>query len=106
MDSQYNNAKEKLKKFNQEHLLRFYEELEENKKQELLKQIENINFEEIEKLYSQTKQTAENEDIGKIELLPHVEKEKLSEKEKEYYREIGIKHIRKGYQVVKIYNID
>ena len=44
----YNEAVEKLKTFNQEHVLRFYEELNEDGKKELLSQIERTDFTVIE----------------------------------------------------------
>ena len=51
MDNQYLKAKEILKKYNQEHLLAFYDKLTQEKKEKLINQILNINFEQINKLY-------------------------------------------------------
>jgi len=56
-------VKPKLKKYGQEHLLKFYDNLDENKKEKLLEQIENIDFELINSLYDSTKGTAKNNGI-------------------------------------------
>ena len=42
MDNQYLKAKEILKKYNQEHLLAFYDKLTQEKKEKLINQILNI----------------------------------------------------------------
>lgn len=42
--------KELLNKYNQQHLLKFYEELSENEKEQLLKDIETIDFEQMKSL--------------------------------------------------------
>ena len=55
--------KYKLKKYGQEHLLNFYDTLDENKKEELLKQINEIDFELINSLYSKTKESTKNENV-------------------------------------------
>ena len=48
----YDKVLEKLKKYNQEHLLEFYNELNEEEKKDLLSQISKIDFEYIERLYA------------------------------------------------------
>lgn len=48
-------AAEVLKKYNQIHLLDFFDQLKEEEQKNFLNQIENINFELIEKLYNLTK---------------------------------------------------
>ena len=48
----YEEVIEKLEKYNQEHLLEFYNELNENEKKDLLSQISKIDFEYIEGLYA------------------------------------------------------
>ena len=44
----YNEALEKLRAFGQEHVLRFYDELNDDEKNELLSQIERTDFTVIE----------------------------------------------------------
>ena len=52
MEDKLNKAKEILKKYNQEHLLQFYDELSEEQKNILINQILNMNFEQILNLYN------------------------------------------------------
>ncbi len=87
-------VKPKLKKYGQEHLLKFYDNLDENKKEKLLKQIENIDFELINSLYDSTKGNAKK-DNAKIEPIDFIDKYKLNDKYK-YYEEIGKKAIKAG----------
>lgn len=88
MDDKLKKAKEILRKYNQEHLLYFYDELSEEEKNILINQILNIDFEKIINLYNNSKKI---EDLSKVEILPlpHIEKNKLTEKEINYYTQIG-----------------
>ena len=54
MEDKLEIAKEILKKYNQEHLLHFYDELSEDEKNRLLDQILTINFEKILTVYKQS----------------------------------------------------
>lgn len=88
MKDKYLLVKEKLNKYGQEHLLKFYEELSNEEKENLLEDILEINFEQIEKLYDETKvEDKFREDI--IEPIKYIDKEKLTEEQKEYYKKIG-----------------
>ncbi len=89
MEKDYVRAKEILKKYAQEHLLDFYETLDEKQKKNLIQQILNIDFDEIITLY---KNSMINEKLtDKITPLKHYEKEKMSSKERKKYIEIGEK---------------
>lgn len=94
MDKELEEVKIILKKYNQEHLLNCYENLEENKKRELLNQILNIDFELINSLYENTKKEMKNhkDEITPIEYL---DKYKLNDKYK-YYEDLGKKAIKEG----------
>lgn len=88
MEDKYLLVKEKLTKYGQEHLLKFYEGLSNEEKENLLEDILEINFEQIEKLYAETKvEDKFKEDI--IEPIKYIDKEKLTEEQKEYYKKIG-----------------
>ena len=63
MDENFDEIKRTLKKYGQEHLLNGYDNLDEKKKRELLKQISNIDFELIKSLYENTKKTPEVENF-------------------------------------------
>lgn len=88
MDDKIKIAKEILKKYNQEHLLYFYDELSEEEKNILINQILNIDFEKIINLYLNSKK---NEILSDIEIspLPHIEKDKLTDNELNYHIQIG-----------------
>lgn len=95
METQFEKAKKILKKYNQEHLLTFYDKLPQEEKDKLINQILNINFEQINKLYENTKKQVE-EDKEKIEPITYIDKNNLSEEEKVYYKNLGIKEIKEG----------
>ena len=95
VDNQYLKAKEILKKYNQEHLLAFYDKLTQEKKEKLINQILNINFEQINKLYENTKKPIEK-DEEKIEPITYIDKNNISDEERKYYKNLGIEEIKKG----------
>lgn len=88
MNDNLSAAKEILKKYNQEHLLYFYDELSEDEKDILINQILNINFEKIIRLYLNSKKVNKSSNI-EISPLPHIEKDKLKNTELDYYTKIG-----------------
>lgn len=81
-------AKQILKKYNQEHLLSFYEDLPDDKKSSLLKEIFSIDFEQILTLYQNSKLS---EDFSHTVVSPllHLEKSLFSLEEYTYYTKIG-----------------
>ena len=78
------NYIELLKKYNQEHILKYVDMVDEKKKNDLINQIEKINFEELNKLYE-----ISNRDNTKaikgiiIEHIPFVDKYKLEKERKD-----------------------
>lgn len=84
----FENAKEKLEKYGQAHLLKYYDELSEEDKKDLLEQIEVTDFSVL------TAKAFENEDnkITPIKALTVAE----IEKEKEEDKKIGLEYIRAG----------
>lgn len=94
MDTELHDTMQILKKYNQEHLLNFYDELTEPEKETLLSQIHNIDFDKINKLYiSSTKDDSIPYD--RISPIPFVSKSKLSKKEIDHYSKIGNEFISK-----------
>jgi len=86
-------AIEKLKKYNQTHLLKFANELNEKEKQELFNQIESLDFSYLDELNNhQTKQ--EHAEITPIKALTI---DKIRER-KEEFKAIGMKAL-KNYEV-------
>ena len=94
MDTELEEVKDILKKYGQEHLLNHYDELDEQKKETLLKQINHIDFELVNKLYDSTKEQKINTN-DKITPIDYLDKFKLNDQYK-YYESIGKKAIKEG----------
>lgn len=89
-----------LKAYNQEHIINLLHKLENNEKQELIKQIEQIDFHQISELYENTKKELEINE-NKIEKINYIDKEKLNAKELEELENIGDEVLKQGeYAVV------
>lgn len=94
MEYNVGEIKHKLKKYGQEHLLNFYDTLEENKQKRLLEQIEGIDFDLINTLYNKTKDVNKEEAID-VKPIDFIDKYKLNGDYK-YYEDIGKKAIKEG----------
>jgi hypothetical protein len=93
MEDAFSKCKQILEKYLQEHLLSFYDELDDSKKEMLINQILQIDFEEIHNLYVNSFNDDYNEkDV--ISPLPHIDKSKLSETERDYYNHLGTDSIK------------
>ena len=89
-----------LKMYNQEHIIKLIEKLDEDKKQALVEQISKIDFHQLKELYDNTKKEIEIKE-NKIEPLPYLDKKKLSEEQKEEFQRLGEAVLEKGeYAVV------
>ena len=88
METELANVKNILALYHQEHLLNFYNELTDDEKNILLNQIKHINFDLIFDLYNKSKIPSEV-DYSNISPLPHIEKNNLSDKEIDFYCNIG-----------------
>ena len=87
----------KLKKYNQEHILKY--DLNNKQQEELEKQIENIDFEQLKSLYESTKEERCIEE-KKIEHIPYTDKTKLTKEEQLSLFEIGEQVIKQGHYAV------
>ena len=87
----------KLKKYNQEHILKY--DLNNKQQEELEKQIENIDFEQLKSLYESTKEEKCIEE-KKIEHIPYKDKTKLTKEEQLSLFEIGEQVIKQGHYAV------
>ena len=102
MINNYEKAKAIVKKYNQEHLLSFYEDLDTDEKNFLVNQICSINFEQIFNLYENSKKD-EVIPHNLIEPLPYKIKNDLSNKETLNYEEVGLNKILENkYAVVTL----
>ena len=95
MEEKITRAKEILEKYGQEHLLKFYSELSDEKKSKLLDDILTIDFKQLQELYESTKMK-QNYENGKIEPIAYKSKENLSKEELDKYTKIGEEAIRQG----------
>ena len=95
MEKQYEKIKEKLIKYNQEQLLVNYENMNNEDKEKLLKEIYNIDFNLMKNLYKNAQKELDFKD-EKIESIDCTEKDRLSKEEKEKYDEIGTEKIKAG----------
>lgn len=88
----------KLQKYNQEHLIKFMDELTEEEKNSLIEEIESIDLDLIKKLYDDTKNSAEllNADKGEITPLPCVDKSNMSREEYDKYYQLGTQLMKDG----------
>lgn len=99
MESKLTNIKEKLKKYNQEHLLDFYDELDEIKKKKLISQLETIDFEKIDKLYNDLKTIPIPTDEI-IEPLDYFIKKEIDTKERRKLENLGTSILKLGHYAV------
>lgn len=99
-DVEYEEALKKLEKYGQEHLLSRYEDLEDEKKAKIIKQIKNIDFDQAVELFNITTKSIKKPD-GEFNNIEYVDKSKLSKEDYDKYYEIGKKQIEEGkYAVV------
>ena len=97
---EYKEALNKLKQYNQEHLLDRFNFLNNEKKEILIKQIKNIDFDQILSLYINRNKNIGKEE-NKISNIEYVDKSKLSKEEYKKYYNLGKQVIEKGkYAVV------
>ena len=81
-------AESKLKKYNQEHILTFLNDLEDEEKQELINQILELDFDKMNKLYLDTR--SDKKFIqGEITPINCIDKEKIENSEKEKANLLG-----------------
>ena len=89
----------KLKKYNQEQIIKKIEEMDNTEQEQIIRQINEIDFEEVEKLYNLTKkeQTVKS---GKIEPINYIDLEKISKEEKESSKKLGEQIIKSNQYAV------
>ena len=95
MEKQYEKIKEKLIKYNQEQLLVNYENMNNEDKEKLLKEIDNIDFNLMKNLYKNAQKELNFKD-EKIESIDCTEKDRMPKEEKEKYDKIGTEKIKAG----------
>ena len=91
----FEEMKDILKRYNQEHVILAYERLDDEGKEVLIKQIARIDFEQVNRLFELTKAVPVLGD-SIIEPIPYVDTLKLTDEEKKKYIEEGERLIRLG----------
>ena len=92
-------TKKLLKKYKQNHIIKLLDELDEEKKESLIEQINNIDFNQMSELYANTKKEVEIKE-NKIESIKYLDKAKLSKDEKEKFDSLGENTIENGQYAV------
>ncbi len=99
MNPKYEQAEQILNKYNQQHALKFYDNLESTKKEELLNQILSIDFEQLKNLYDNINKIEHKQ--SEITPIEYTDKSKMTQDEKKYYLEKGSNVIKQNkYAVV------
>ena len=88
-----------LKEYNQEHIIKFLEKLNDEKAEQLIKQIQKIDLHQITELYNSTKKTVEFKE-SKIEALKYLDKAKLTKEQKEKFDNLGIQVVKNNQYAV------
>lgn len=91
MVNELQKAKETLEKYNQEHLLNFYNILSDEEKIDLIKDIKSTDFEEMRTLYENSKKDEILD--GRFSPIGYVIKNELNKEEVKKYTKIGEKAI-------------
>jgi UDP-N-acetylglucosamine/UDP-N-acetylgalactosamine diphosphorylase len=100
MDIKYKKAVKRLKKYGQEHLLKFYDQLQDDEKEYLINQILKTDFATVIELYNGIGTGTITKEI-EIVPLDHIKKNDLTSYEIKMYEDIGIDIITsKKYAVV------
>ena len=96
MEEKFEQVEKKLKKAGQEHLLKYYERITDDKKKEnFLNSILTIDFDAINEIYLDSKKNITNKDFI-IEPIKFIDKEKIDEKEYAEYEKFGKDIIKSG----------
>lgn len=89
-----------LKQYNQEHIIKLLNRIDDRKRKELIEQINTIDFHQIMELYENTKKEIVIKE-NKIESIKYLDKEKITRNQKEQFNQLGEKAIRNNeYAVV------
>lgn len=85
----YDKAVEILKKYNQEHIIKFIDRANGETREKLINQVLNIDFDEIKELYEKVFEDI-YVDLEELKPISGINPERLSKKEIETYEDIGI----------------
>lgn len=89
MENNYNKAKEILKKYKQEHVIKFIDNSDIEIKNNLINQVLRIDFEELKELYEKTFEDL-FVDLEEMHPIKGVNPDNLTKQEIQNYEKIGI----------------
>lgn len=95
MKSEEREAIEILEKYNQHHIVKHMEKLDNNNKAQIMKQIKDINFEEMANLYNKTKTNREKRNCD-IKPIKTIVADSIEQAQKNEYIELGEKILKEG----------
>ena len=88
MENNYEKAKKILKKYKQEHIIKFIDSSDVKIKELLINQVLNIDFDELKELYEKTFDEL-YVDLEELQPIAGVNPDKLSNEELKNYKKIG-----------------
>ena len=91
----YRKALNLTKKYGQEHLLAFWNEIDDSQKEQLLESVKNTDFELVMSLYKMA-QSGEKNESGEIKPIGVTVQNNLSEEKRKAYRERGLEIMKNG----------
>lgn len=100
MTEEFEKAKNKLNEYNQQHLLKFYDELDDNAKRNLLNQVNSIDFDLMSKLFKNKDEISFDSEEDKITPIKCDVLEELSNDTKEELYQLGLSLLSNGVQAV------
>lgn len=89
MENNYNKAKEILKKYKQEHIIKFIDNSDIETRNKLIKQVLNTDFDELKELYKKIFEDI-YVDLEEIQPIEGVNPDKLNKEVLDKYKKIGI----------------
>ena len=95
MANDYNKAVEILKKYKQEHVIKFIDKSNKETKEKLINQVLNIDFDELQELYQKVFEDL-YVDLEELKPITGIKPEKLSKEEIETYEKLGTNIIKEN----------
>lgn len=96
MDAKYEQAKKLVEKYGQEHLLQHYDQMTQENKEKLIKQILSIDFEQLNHLYQEIGKEKKQKTKEIIEPIEYLDKSRVEPSEKKQLDQVGSKVIQEG----------
>ena len=93
MEKKYEKSKEILKRYKQEHVIKFIDNSDIKTKNELIEQVLRVNFKELEELYQKTFEDL-YVDLEEMNPIKGVNPDNLTKQELQQFEKVGIEIIK------------